>query len=219
MFVCNPVTADVTLGCLLALSFGDFFLVEFFTSLRTKLPDTEEMHIHFMEFAPCLTSISLPGTFRVLWNFVLRTKNTDHALKLIFFKLLEHLTHSTHRNLALLSMQNILPHLFVLLKVCTASDNDRERRILSKILRRFFEMGASTQDSRELLQCIAKHDGSVDIDMFELVRASAKSRWPQHFLLNGRSALVMSSTDMKALPAHGFTFMVGYLICTGTDCA
>jgi len=179
------MTADVTLGRLLALSFGDFFLVEFFTSLRTKLPDTGQMHIHFMEFAPCLTSISLPGTLGVLWSFILRTRNTDHALRLTVYKLLEHLAHSTHRNLALLSMQNILPHLFVLLKVSAASDNDRERRIISKILRRLFEMGASIQDSRELLQCIAKHDGSVDIDMFELVRASAKSRWPQHILLNG----------------------------------
>jgi hypothetical protein len=210
------VTADVTFGCLLALSFGDFFLVEFFSSLRTKLPDTEEMHIHFLELATGLTSINLPGAFGVLWNFVLREMKTDRVLRLIVYKLLEHLTHSTHKNLAILGMQNILPHVFALLKsnTSTAGDDDMERRSLTNILRRLFEMGASTQDSRELLECTAKQDGSVNIDMLELVRSSAKSRWPQHFLLHGRSALAMSSTDMKTLPSHGFTFIVGYLVCT-----
>ncbi|KAG1732883.1 uncharacterized protein EDB91DRAFT_1150772 [Suillus paluster] len=203
----NPGISDVMLGCMLALSFGDFFLVEFFSSLRTKLPDTEAMNIHFLEFAPGLTSISLPGTFGVLWSFILRTINTDRALRLIVYRLLEHMTHNTHRNLAVLCMQNVLPHLFTLLKSTISSGDDREHRVLAKILRRLFEMGASTQDSRGLLQCIAKQDGSVDIDMFELLRSSAKSRWPQHFSLNGCSALAMSSTEMKALPAHGFTFM------------
>ncbi|KAG0697567.1 hypothetical protein DFH29DRAFT_1003625 [Suillus ampliporus] len=207
LLVGNPVTADVTLGCLLALSFGDFVLVEFFSSLRTKLPDTEAMNVHFLEFAPGLTSISLPGTFGILWSFVLRTMNTDRALRLIIYRLLEHLTHSTHRNLAVLCMQNILPHLFTSLKSTSSSGDDREHRTLAKILRHLFEMGASTQDSWKLLQCIAKQVGSVDIDMFELLRSSAKSRWPKHFLLNGRSALAMSSTETKALPAHGFTFM------------
>ncbi|KAG2135261.1 hypothetical protein DEU56DRAFT_888131 [Suillus clintonianus] len=209
LLVCNVLTADVTLGCLLALSFGDLFLVEFFSSLRTNLPDTEAMHIHFLEFAPGLASINLPGAFSVLWSFVLRTINTDPALRLIVYRLLEHLTHSTHRNLAVLSTQNVLPHLFRSWKanMSSAGDDDKEHRILAKILRHLFEMGASTQDSRDLLQCIGKQDGSVDIDMLELLRSSAKSRWPQHFSLKGCSALAISSTEMKALPAHGFTFM------------
>ncbi|KAG2136966.1 uncharacterized protein EDB93DRAFT_1253823 [Suillus bovinus] len=207
--VLNAVTADVTLGCFLALSFGDFILVEFFSSLRTKLPETEAMHIHFLEFAPGLASIKLPGAFNILWNFILRTMNTDRALRLIVYRLLEHLTHSTHRNLAVLSMQNILPHLFKSWKANTSSagDDDKEHHILAKILRRLFEMGASTQDSRDLLQCIAKQDGTVDEDMLELLRSSAKSRWPQHFSLDGCSALAISSTEMKTFPAHGFTFM------------
>ncbi|KAG2346496.1 beach-domain-containing protein [Suillus weaverae] len=209
LLVCNAVTADVTLGCLLALSFGDIFLVEFFSSLRTKLPETEAMHIHFLEFAPCLARISLPGAFSVLWSFTLRTMNTDRVLRLIVYRLLEHLTHSTHRNLAVLSMQNILPHLFKSWKanMSSAGDDDTEHRILAKILRRLFEMGASTQDSRDLLQCTAKQDGTADAEMFELLRSSAKSRWPQHFTLDSCSALVMSSTEMKTFPAHGFTFM------------
>ncbi|KAG2033253.1 hypothetical protein BDR03DRAFT_935719 [Suillus americanus] len=206
--VCNALTADATLGCLLALSFGDIFLVEFFSSLRTKLPETEAMHIHFMEFAPGLASISLPGAFNVLWSFILRTMNTDRALRLIVYRLLEHVTHSTHRNLAVLSMQNILPHLFKSWKANMSSgDDDKEHHILTKILHRLFEMGASTQNSRDLLQCTVKQDGTVDADMFSLLRSSAKSRWPQHFSLDGCSALAMSSTEMKTLPAHGFTFM------------
>jgi hypothetical protein len=213
LLVCNAVTADVTLGCLLALSFGDSFLVEFFSSLRTKLPETEAMHIHFLEFAPGLASVSLPGAFSVLWSFILRTMNMDHALRRIVYRLLEHMTHSTHRNLAVLSMQNILPHLFKSWKVNVSStgDNDEEHRILAKILRRLFEMGATTQDSRDLLQCIVKQDGTLDADTFELLRSSAKSRWPQHFSLDGCSALAISPT--KTFPAHGFTFMVGYLTC------
>ncbi|KAG1810733.1 hypothetical protein EV424DRAFT_1422048 [Suillus variegatus] len=209
LLVSNAVTADVTLGCLLALSFGDFSLVEFFSSLRTKVPEIEVMHSHFLEFAPGLASIRLPGAFSILWSFILRTMNTDHALRLIVYGLLEHLTHSTHRNLAVLSMQNILPHLFKSWKtnMSSAKDDDKEHRILAKILRRLFEMGASTQDSRDLLQCTAKQDGTVDADMLELLRSSAKSRWPQHFSLDGCSALVMSSTEMKTFPAHGFTFM------------
>lgn len=209
LLVCNAVTADVTLGCLLALSFGDFFLVEFFSSLRTKFPEIEAMHIQFLEFAPGLASIGLPGAFSILWSFILRTMHTDRALRLIVYRLLEHLTHSTHRNLAVLSMQNILPHLFKLWKanMSNAGDNDEEHRILAKILRHLFEMGASTQDSRDLLQCIVKQDGTLDSDTFELLRSSAKSRWPQHFSLGGCSALAISSTDMKTFPAHGFTFM------------
>jgi len=213
--VCNALTADVTLGCLLALSFGDFSLVEFFSLLRTKLPETEAMDTHFLEFAPGLASISLPGAFNVLWSLILRTVNTDRALRLIVYRLLEHLTHSKHRNLAILSMQNILPHLFKSWKanLSIAADDDKEHRILAKILRHLFEMGASIQDSRDLLQCTAKHDGTVDADMLELLRSSAKSRWPQHFSLDGCSAIAMSSTEMKTLPAHGFTFMVSYSIC------
>lgn len=213
------MTADVTLGCLLALSFGDFSLVEFFTLLRTKSPDTEEMHMHFLEFAPGLAIIRLPGAFRVLWGFILQAMNTDRTLRLIVYGLLEHLTHSTHRNLVILSVQDLLPPLFTLLKsnMSAIGDDDKERRVLTKILRRLFEMGASTQDSRELLQCAIKQDGSLDTDILELVRCSAKSRWPQHFLLHGRSALSMTSTDLKTLPPHGFTFMVGCLACI-SDC-
>lgn len=209
LLVSNAVTADVTLGCLLALSFGDFSLVNFFSSLRTKVPEIEAMHSHFLEFAPGLASIRLPGAFSVLWSFILLTMNTDHALRLIVYRLLEHLTHSTHRNLAVLSMQNILPHLFKSWKTNMSStkDDDKEHRILAKILRRLFEMGASTQDSRDLLHCTAKQDGTVDADMLELLRSSAKSRWPQHFSLGGCSALAMSSTEMQTFPAHGFTFM------------
>ncbi|KAH7890525.1 hypothetical protein F5I97DRAFT_1922982 [Phlebopus sp. FC_14] len=207
------VTSRKTLGCLLSLSMHDFTLVDLFITFQEVSCSLADLDIPFLELAPSFGPIRLPFVFRIAWDFLARSLASNRSLRIVTYKSLEYLTQSSHHNLVALSMTGVLAPLFSYFSSSMADNRNSddlapEHRLLSKILRRLFEMGASTEVARRLLQCSVKEDRTLDPDMVELVRASLRSPWPQHISLIGSSAIAMQLRDSRALPVSGFTFMI-----------
>jgi hypothetical protein len=86
---------------------------------------------------------------------------------------------------------------------------EKERQVLQKLLRRLLDMGATTTEARTIFQKAIREDtGGLDSEMLDLLRFGMKSRWLEHFSMEGRSALVLEEEGIRGLPATGFTFMV-----------
>ncbi|KAF8444038.1 hypothetical protein L210DRAFT_3445126 [Boletus edulis BED1] len=205
----HPVTFEKTLGCLLSLSFHEVAVADLFVTLQASCHDLHELDIHFLDFAPSLGTIHLPRVFKIVWEIVLGYLTTNTSLRLIVYKILEHLTHSSHRNLAVLSMLGILTPMFSsFISLSTVDRHAAERRLQYRIIKRLFEMGASTQDAQRLLQCAVKEDKSLDTEMIDLIRVSLRSKWPPHISFQDMSAVTMPLGDWTTLPTSGLTFML-----------
>ena len=208
----HPVTFERILGCLLSLSVHEFAVVDLFVTLQASCHDLHELGISFLEFAPSLGTIHLPRVFKIVWELVIGPLSTNPSHRLIVYKILEHLTQSSHRNLAVLSMLGILTPMFSTFISSSTVDqlgsHAAERRLQCKIIKRLFEMGASTQDVQRLLQCAVKEDKSLDPEMVDLIRTGLKSKWPPHVSLQDMSAVTMPLGDRTTLPTSGLTFMV-----------
>ncbi|KAI6121096.1 hypothetical protein F5141DRAFT_1210770 [Pisolithus sp. B1] len=209
VFLVHPTTSEKMLGCLLSLSFHNFGLVDIFSTL-VLCQDLADLDVRFLEYVPSFGTIHLPHVFRVAWDFMARSLATSGPMRLVIYKILEHLTQSSHYNLAVLGEANVVPPLFSQfasssMGISGADSPSPERRLLSKILKRLFEIGASTQDVRKLLQCAVKENGALDGEMIELFRTGMKCHWPPHISLQGSSAITKWMGDAKTLPATGFT--------------
>ncbi|KAG6332153.1 hypothetical protein ID866_6934 [Astraeus odoratus] len=207
-----PATSEKTLGCLLSLSFHDFGLVDVFITLGSQ-GDLAELDIQFLEYAPSFGTIRLPYVFKIAWTFMVRSLATTGPMCMLVYKIIEHLTQSSHHNLAVLNGAGVLTPLFLHFTTSSMGDASADspslwRRLLSKILKRLLEIGASSQDVRQLLQCTVKENGTLDAEMIELLRTGMKSRWPPHISLLGSSAVTKPLATLKALPATGFTATV-----------
>ena len=211
----HPVTFEKTLGCLLSLSFHEFAVVDLFVTLQAYCHDLHELDIHFLEFAPTLGTIHLPRVFSIVWELVLGSLTTSNSLRLIVYKILEHLTQSSHRNLAVLSMLGILTPIFS--SFISSSTTDQlgsyaaERRLQCKIIKRLFEMGTSTPDAQRLFQCAVKEDKSLDTKMIDFIRTALRSKWPPHICFQDRSAVIVPLGSGNTLPTSGLTFMASVM--------
>ena len=80
--------------------------------------------------------------------------------------------------------------------------------MLQKLLRRLLDMGATSHVARSIMQRVVKEEGVLDSDMLEILRAGARSKWPQHFSMAAFSRLLVPQPDARGLPPNGVTFMV-----------
>ncbi|EIW75538.1 beach-domain-containing protein [Coniophora puteana RWD-64-598 SS2] len=99
-------------------------------------------------------------------------------------------------------------------------DRDMERRALQRLVRRTFELGATTEDARALLESIVRADSestnpSLDGDMLDAARAVSRARWPAHVLLGRGAAICTREGEIgqgqgraRGLPATGFSVML-----------
>ncbi|KIK98640.1 hypothetical protein PAXRUDRAFT_823685 [Paxillus rubicundulus Ve08.2h10] len=209
----HPITSEMALGCLLSLSFHEFALIDLFVTLQTSHRHNRELDAHFLEFSPSLGTVHLPYVLKIIWDFVAGSPATDSSLRLTLYKILEHLTQSSHRNLAVLNMLGILTPMFSYYMSGTvtqqgSNNSGMERRLQCKILKRLFEMGASTQDVRLLLQCAVREDKTLDLEAIDLIRIGLRSRWPPHLTLQATSAVALPLGSWKTPPTSGFTFML-----------
>ncbi|KAN0082499.1 hypothetical protein V8E55_008294 [Tylopilus felleus] len=208
----HPITFEKTLGCLLSLSVRDFAVVDLFVTLPAYCHDLHELDVHFLEFAPSLGTIHLPRVFKIVWELLLGCLATNASLRLIVYKILEHMTQSSHHNLAVLSMLGVLTPMFSSFISSSAVDqlgsHAAERRLQCKIIKRLFEMGASTQDAQRLFQCAVKEDKSLDTEIIDLIRTGLRSKWPPHISFQDMSTVTMSLGGLTTLPPSGFTFML-----------
>lgn len=187
-------------------------MVDLFVTLPAYCHDLHELDVHFLEFVPSLGTIHLPRVFKIVWELLLGCLATNASLRLIVYKILEHMTQSSHHNLAVLSMLGVLTPMFSSFISSSAVDqlgsHAAERRLQCKIIKWLFEMGASTQDAQRLFQCAVKEDKSLDTEIIDLIRTGLRSKWPPHISFQDMSTVTMSLGGLTTLPPSGFTFMV-----------
>jgi hypothetical protein len=143
------------------------------------------------------------------------------------FKMYEMLSHASHRNHAVLCglflVGPVLKRFYEGTRARAESDDEKEKKererekfLLQKLLKRLLEMGAETGEVRIMfdraLLLEEGHGGSeagkLDMEILDLLKVGMKSRWMEHFSLEGRSLLAFREEAMKGLPTAGFTFMV-----------
>lgn len=206
--VSDPKTADETLGLVLSFAIHNFAVKDIFTRLRTAPKD--ELELVITEFEPRLGTIRRPGAMLILWNMIPEITTGNSSMNYAVFKLVELLSHVSHRNQAILSSLGLVKSLF---RLFYDSRNDpsvtgRERQILQKLLRRLLEMGATTSEARIIFQKAIKEDNTLDTEVLDVIRFGMKSRWLEHISMESPAALVLKEDGMRGLPAAGFTFMV-----------
>ncbi|KAG7089658.1 hypothetical protein E1B28_011318 [Marasmius oreades] len=162
-----------------------------------------------LDFRPRLGTILHPSAIFLLQKLISSRNQDEQELETAFIKLLDLLTSRNHRNRAVLSNGEIIrPLLNHFLQWENQSDRARERVVVQKLLRRLLDMGSSSLEARQLFRRAIKEDGTLDMEVLELIRAAMKSRWLEHFSFHSRVALVHSQDDIKGVPVTGFTFMV-----------
>ncbi|EAU86631.2 hypothetical protein CC1G_07289 [Coprinopsis cinerea okayama7 len=217
----EPTTLDATLGLLLCFAMSNFGLSEYFTILRASETLDDAVEAHLKVYLPKLKTVARPEPLHIIWTTVLALSKTPNAttssapIRYGLYKLFEALFHVNHRNQGVLSSLNLVHSLFTQFYQSRgdASVPERERHAQGKLLRRLLEMGATTEDARRTLQKAVVQEETqerLDTEVLELIRYGMKSRWSEHFSLEGPAALVVhdTSTACKGLPVGGFTVML-----------
>jgi hypothetical protein len=183
-----------TLGLLISFAIQDFSLSDYYQPGRLDLPEIQTR----------LDVIRQPGGIQVLWDTLtdIPPEPRDATLQA-----LECLTSKCLRNRAVLNNLNITSSLLRLLLV--SPPDSRERRRIQKTLRRVLELGVSASEARLILQSIVLPDNRLHPDVLEIVRGTARSRWPTHISFMSPASLSFSHNGVKTLPHTGFTYMVG----------
>ncbi|KAF8621252.1 hypothetical protein AX15_007913 [Amanita polypyramis BW_CC] len=232
--VSDPQTTTETLGLLLSLALHDFSVSPFFTRIRSHFrrssqqppeQDADPVIATIHDYDSCLQDVTiyLPGVFLILWNAI-ASLSTDDAfyMRCAMFKVMEMLSHVSHRNHAVLCGLGLLGPVFR--RFCEGVDGsseksrrkekgERERHLLQRLLRRLLEMGAETGEVRRVFERTlsldgGRDEGGLDMELLDLLKAGMRSRWMDHFSLEGGSSLMFREETMRGLPSAGFTFMM-----------
>ncbi|KAF9466003.1 hypothetical protein BDZ94DRAFT_1252774 [Collybia nuda] len=206
--VSDTKTADGTLGLVFSLAIHNFEVKDIFTRLRIAPED--ELDLVISEFEPQLGIIRRPGAMSILWDKISELTFGNSSMRYATLKLVELLSHVSHRNQAILSSLGLVKSLFRRFYDSRGDPtvSDRERQVLQKLLRRLLDMGASTSEARVIFQRAIKEDDTLDTEVLDVIRFGMKSRWLEHISLESPAALVLQEDSMKGLPVSGFTFMV-----------
>ncbi|KAF8962103.1 beach-domain-containing protein [Flammula alnicola] len=193
------------LSLLLALSLSDFspLVIDFFVDSREVDEKAKEVN----------GIIKHAGAVRILWDLA---EETDDGTRYALYKVLEVLFAASHRNGGVLSSLGIVSDVFRRLKEA----KEKEKHVLQKLLRRLLEMGASTTEARGLFHAalqVADHD-KLDADILDVIRFGMKSRWVEHFSMEGAAGVVLQVADAdprwRTLPKEGMSFLMWFFPST-----
>ncbi len=225
------------LSHLLSLSLNDFQAPFSNYFIATEIGSLDEVDERVAEvkvlkenseaWARC--KINHSAAMRVLWNFV--QSDGDRQTCYALYKIVEVLFGACHRNGAVLSSLGIVGDVFerfLGIRATLKSMNDdqedkgsevekkdleKEKQVLQRLLRKLLEMGANTTEARRLFQAtVIRQESSeetLDPEILEILRFGMKSRWVEHFSLEGRASIVVSDEHKwKHLPKEGLSFFV-----------
>lgn len=197
----DPRTVDQTFGFLLSLALDNFALSSIFKSLRSS--DA----IDISDFKSLLGTIMQPRAYLLIFELFPDIPAADTFLSGKIFLIFEHLIGLNHRNKVLLSSMPLFsPILQTYLRPDEAAMQFRP--CLQKILKRLVDVGVLITDARLLFQRAVKDDGTLEMDVLEIIRSGMKAKWPSHLSMEGSSSLEIKDENVKGLPPSGFTFMV-----------
>ncbi|PPQ94175.1 hypothetical protein CVT25_003811 [Psilocybe cyanescens] len=202
------------LSLFLALSLSDFspLLVEYFTDLQEQNVEAVDEKVKQV-----VGTIRHAGALHILWNLA-EPETLNDMGRYALYKLFEGLFGVSHRNAGVLSSLGIVGDVFRRFRAAKkgGESRDKERHILQKLLRRLLEMGATTTEARGLFEA-AIVDEKLDPEILDVVRFGMKSRWVEHFSMEGAAAVVLGDSDTnkwKTLPKEGLTFLLWFFPST-----
>lgn len=208
-------TANETLGLLVAFALHNLALSSLFElSMTTNYPDIDR---RIQDMEPLLGTIRYPGAVQVIFSSIGILPAPYQSLRRYYiYKLLERLATRNHRNYVILSSLDLIGPLFKLLRAPQNSHAELakpERQVIMRLLKRLLELGSGPQEATTMFQHALNSDCVLNGDALEIIRAGMKTRWPEHFTLEGPSALSFYGEPARGLPFTGFTFMVSF--CDG----
>ncbi|KAJ8689982.1 beige protein-like 1 [Pleurotus ostreatus] len=203
--VSNGKTRPDVLGLVLSLLLQDASFSESFLKLAPS--DDGQLDIQVAEVCSRIGPIRHPGAVNILWDTLPRIPVEDHSSRMVFFKVFEQLCRFSHRNQAVLSASGIIKPLLGYYYGSRTGISARERQVVSKLLKKLLDMGATTPEARFIFQRAVKGDDSLDVDILEPIRSGMKSRWPEHFSMESTSSICLSGVNTKAL-ASGCSIMM-----------
>ncbi|KAJ8072576.1 beige protein-like 1 [Marasmius tenuissimus] len=202
----DPKTSGETLGFLLSLALHDFSVSGFFVSLGESSVESAEATLN--EFQTRLGTIIRPPAIFLLHRVIVAHCQKDSTIVFAFFKLLELLVSKNHRNQAVLSTVEVVrPVLNHFIEMKANEDRKNERTVVQKLLRRLLDMGSTNPEARELFQRAIEDDGTLDMDILEVIKAAMKSRWLEHLSFRSKMSMTYTQEGMKGMPTTGFTLM------------
>lgn len=221
-------TSDQTLGFLIALALHNFAL----SGILDLSHETDYAYIdrRLQEMEPLLNTIRHRGAIQTIYGAIPLFKDDLASLRRYYiYRLLERLSVHSHRNHAILNSLHLVGPLFV--SYCSTSSCSPdgtvspkpsipkpERQLVLKLLKRLLELGSTTEEARAMFQRAIQPDESLDGDVLEVLRAGMKTKWPEHFSMEGPAAIVIPQESSRGLPTTGFTFMVSISLLTTPRC-
>ncbi|KAF4607270.1 hypothetical protein EYR38_001331 [Pleurotus pulmonarius] len=203
--VSNGKTRPDVLGLVLSLLLQDAWFSESFVKLAST--DDGELDTQISEVCSKIGPIRRPGAVNILWDILPRIPAEDHSSRMVFFKVFEQLCRFSHRNQAVLSTSGIIKPLLGYYYGSRTEISAKERQVVSKLLKKLLDMGATTPEARFIFQRAVKRDDSLDVDILESIRSGMKSRWPEHFSMESAASICLSGVNSKVLTS-GFSIMV-----------
>lgn len=164
------------------------------------------------------------AAMRLLWNFVERVE--DRQSRYALYKIIELLFGACPRNGAVLSSLGVIGDVFERFLRIRASlksidggqveknDLEKEKQVLQRLLRKLLEMGTNTTEAKRIFQAAVMRrqesgDETLDPEILEILRFGMKSRWVEHFSLEGGASIVISGENKwNHLPEAGLSFFV-----------
>jgi hypothetical protein len=200
-------TTTTVLGLLMSFVIHDFRMVTLFKALYDVEFDVVDDLLAKHE--PHLQSIHHPPVLSLLWSLHQRVW-TRSSLRYGFARALAHLAGASHRNLAVMSGAGLVIPIFNHFRTSKGDESvpEKERHAWQKLLRRLLELGADPAHARAMLQETVQQGDTLDPETLDLIRYGMKSRWVDHFSMEGPSGIVITDTERKSLPTSGITFMV-----------
>ncbi len=193
-------TVDQTFGFVLSVSLNNFALSSIFVRLRsTNCAD-------LAEYKPLFGTIQNASALKLLLELLDNVPAGDTILARSCYMAAEHLAGTNHRNKVLIGSMPILPLLFK--RFSSMNSDDVIRPLLAKLLKRLVEIGLSVSSARLLFESAVHDRKTLNMDTLEIIRSGMKSRWPQHFSIEGPALLSFAEHATRSLPSVGFTFMV-----------
>ncbi|TFY62229.1 hypothetical protein EVJ58_g3994 [Rhodofomes roseus] len=206
--VSDTATVRHTLGFLVSLGLHKFSMTGIF-DIGTEA-DYAQLDHRIRDFEPAFGPIRHAEAFRLLFSFIPQASADGRPLRYCVLKLLERLSYHSHRNHCLLSSLALVEPLFR--RYCEWKEDadiaKPERQIVQKLLRRFIDVGTSTDEAAVMFQRAVREDNTLDADVLEVLRAGMKVKWPEHLSLEDSAAIQVPHHDTRGLPLAGFTFMI-----------
>jgi len=201
------------MGYLLALALQNFSLSNLFTNLRASLPTPAKIDSIIAQNEHRLGKVRLPQVVLVMLKLVELLPRDESLQPYATLKVIERLVSLNHRNHSTLNEAQLTGFVFNKLYGIKHGEelveDDAERSVLQRMLRRLLEMGASTSEARAIYQRAVDENLRIDAEVLDILRSARRAKFPEYFSFDGPASIQLNEDGGRTFPCPmGFTYMV-----------